>query len=79
MYNMVRNSPKAGDINTNHTKIWIMGEMRKGKGPVLFNLADDVGELKDLSAEFPEKVEELRALAEQRLAEITRNVIPLVR
>ena len=31
MYNMVRNSPKAGDINTNHTKIWIMGEMQKGK------------------------------------------------
>jgi hypothetical protein len=57
----------------------LLGEMRKGKGPVLFNLADDVGELKDLSAKFPEKVEELRALAEQRLAEITRNVIPLVR
>jgi arylsulfatase A-like enzyme/type 1 glutamine amidotransferase len=55
----------------------LLGEMRKGKGPVLFNLADDVGELKDLSAEFPEKVEELRALAEQRLAEITRNVIPM--
>ena len=31
MYNMVRNSPRAGDINTNHTKIWIMGEMKKGK------------------------------------------------
>ncbi|HJM56617.1 MAG TPA: sulfatase-like hydrolase/transferase [Planctomycetota bacterium] len=56
----------------------LLGEMRKGKGPVLFNLADDVGELKDLSAEFPEKVEALRVLAEQRLAEITRNVIPLV-
>ena len=31
MYNMVRNSPRAGDISTNHTKIWIMGEMKQGK------------------------------------------------
>ena len=31
MYNMVRNSPRAGDIATNHTKIWIMGEMKQGK------------------------------------------------
>ena len=52
--------------------------LRKGKGPVLFNLADEPNEMTDLSATYPEKVREMRALAEKRLADIKRNVIPLV-
>ena len=31
MYNMVRNDPKPNSIETNHTKIWIMGEMKQGR------------------------------------------------
>ena len=49
----------------------------KGKGPVLFNLANDLDEQTDLSAKHPERVKTMRALAEKRLAEIKANVIPL--
>jgi len=37
---------------------------RGGKGPVLFNLADEANELTDLSAKFPDRVKALRKLAE---------------
>jgi len=50
----------------------------KGKGPILYNLAQEANELTDLSAKYPEKVKEMQALAEKRLADIKRNVIPIV-
>ena len=49
----------------------------KGKTPVLFNLAEDVYEQTDLSAQYPEKVKEMMALAKKRLAGINSNIIPL--
>jgi arylsulfatase A-like enzyme len=49
----------------------------KGKGPVLFNLAEDIGETTDLSAKHPERVKAMEALAKKRLAEIEAGVIPL--
>ena len=48
-----------------------------GKGPVLFNLANEVDEMTDLSAKYPEKVKAMQALAKKRLAEINSNIIPL--
>jgi len=48
-----------------------------GKGPVLFNLADDADELTDLSAKFPDKVKAMRDLAEKRLSDIHNSIIPL--
>ncbi len=48
-----------------------------GNDPVLFHLSKDITEEKDVSAAHPEKVQELRALAEKRLAEINANTIPL--
>jgi arylsulfatase A len=48
-----------------------------GSGPALFNLAEDVQETTDLSAKFPERVKQMQAIAEQRLADINRNSIPL--
>lgn len=50
-----------------------------GDGPVLFNLAEGVDEMTDLSAMFPERVKAMQALAEKRLAEIGKNIIPLGR
>ena len=48
-----------------------------GSGPALFDLASDLAETKDVSAEHPEIVQQLQTLAERRLAEIHTNVIPL--
>jgi len=50
---------------------------KKGKGPVLFNLANDIAETTDLSAKHPERVKAMEALAKKRLAEINSNIIPL--
>ena len=49
----------------------------KGKGPALFNLADEADEMTDLSAKYPERVKAMEALAKKRLAEINSNIIPL--
>jgi arylsulfatase A len=49
----------------------------KKNGPVLFNLANENTEITDLSAKFPEKVQELKKLAAKRLAEIHSKTIPL--
>ena len=43
----------------------------------LFNLAEEPNEMTDLSAEYPERVKEMQALAEKRLAEIESNTVPL--
>ena len=51
--------------------------VNKGKGAALFNLADDIAETKDLSAQFPDKVIAMRELADRRLADIEKNIIPL--
>jgi len=48
-----------------------------GKGPVLFHLAEDVAETKDLAAEFPERVRAMQDLAKKRLADIHGSIIPL--
>lgn len=47
------------------------------KSPVLFNLSYDKEEKKNLSHLYPEKVKELQKLAQQRLQEINKNIIPL--
>ena len=45
----------------------------------MFNLADDVSEMTDLSAKFPDRVKAMRELAEQRLSEINARIVPLAR
>jgi len=55
-----------------------LAALAKGKGPVLFNLADEPNEITDLSAKHPERVKAMQALAEKRLADIKANVLPLV-
>jgi arylsulfatase A-like enzyme len=49
----------------------------RGTGPALFNLANEADETTDLSAQHPERVEAMKALAEKRLADIHRSIIPL--
>jgi arylsulfatase A len=48
-----------------------------GTGPVLFNLANEDEELTDLSRKYPEKVQEMQALAKKRLAHIKAHTLPL--
>ncbi|MDP7018173.1 MAG: sulfatase-like hydrolase/transferase [Pirellulaceae bacterium] len=48
-----------------------------GEGPVLINLATDVGEQTNLSDKHPQRVREMKQLALQRLREIEANAIPL--
>jgi len=50
-----------------------------GAGPVLFHLADEVTELTDVSAEYPERVKQMKALADERLEDILTDVLPLVK
>ena len=64
---------KQNSAETNE-QLAILGQ---GQGPVLFNLADEPSEVTDLSAKYPEKVKEMQALAEKRLADILGNVVPL--
>ncbi|MFW5692821.1 MAG: sulfatase-like hydrolase/transferase, partial [Thermoguttaceae bacterium] len=46
--------------------------------PFLFHLSDDVGELEDLSARFPDKVEAMRDRAQELMAEIGADgILPL--
>ena len=47
------------------------------KGPVLIDLSKDPAEEKDLSAEHPDKVKEMLALARTRLKDIEQNTIEL--
>ena len=47
------------------------------KGPVLIDLSKDPGEEKDLASEHPEKVKDMKALAEKLLSEIEENSISL--
>ncbi len=47
------------------------------QGPALFNLKDDPAEQKDLSAEFPDKVKAMKALAAKRVKEIEEHVLEL--
>lgn len=46
-------------------------------GPVLINLAEDPAEQTDLSDKHPQKVQAMRALALERLADIEADAIPL--
>jgi hypothetical protein len=43
--------------------------MRTGKKE-LYNLADDIGELQDLSGRYPEKTTQIAQLLEKRLTEL---------
>jgi arylsulfatase A-like enzyme len=54
-----------------------LAALGRGKGPVLFNLAEEPNETTDLSARYPERAKEMQALAEKRLADIKGNVVPL--
>ncbi|NQT40755.1 MAG: sulfatase-like hydrolase/transferase [Planctomycetes bacterium] len=65
---------KQNSAETNR-QLAILGQ---GKGPLLFNLAEEPNEMTDLSAKYPEKVKEMRALAEKRLGDIRSNVVPIV-
>ncbi|MDP6116531.1 MAG: sulfatase-like hydrolase/transferase, partial [Planctomycetota bacterium] len=48
-------------------------------GPALFNLAKEADERTDLSAKFPDRVKAMQELANKRLAEISRGIIPIVK
>lgn len=48
-------------------------------GPALFNLAKEADERTDLSAKFPDRVKSMQELANKRLAEINRGIIPIVK
>ncbi|MDP6356228.1 MAG: sulfatase-like hydrolase/transferase [Planctomycetota bacterium] len=48
-------------------------------GPALFNLANEANERTDLSAKFPDRVKSMQELANKRLAEINRGIIPIVK
>ena len=48
-------------------------------GPALFNLAKEADERTDLSAKFPDRVKSMQELANKRLAEISRGIIPIVK
>ena len=47
------------------------------KAPVLINLSKDPAEAKDLAAEYPGKVKNMKTLAEKLLKDIEENSIPL--
>ena len=47
------------------------------KGPVLIDLSKDPAEEKDLASKYPEKVKDMKALAEKLLSEIEENSMPL--
>lgn len=47
------------------------------QGPVLFDLASDPSENKNLAADHPERVSEMLVQAREQLAEIAQNAIPL--
>ena len=50
----------------------------EGNAPLLFNITDDPGETIDLSAKYPEKVKQLKALADKRIKEIkTGKILPI--
>jgi len=62
-----------------------LADYREGLGeegpnpPFLFNVNEDVGEVVDRSAEFPEKVEAMRARSEELMAEIRAGkVLPII-
>ena len=49
-----------------------------GDAPLLYNLKDDPGETIDLSDKYPDKVKEMKALADKRMAEIkSGNILPI--
>ena len=53
---------------------------KSGNDPVLFNLKDDIGETVDLSEKHPDKVRELKARAEEIMADIkSSTILPVVK
>lgn len=49
------------------------------EGPVLIHLEQDVKELTNEAAKHPGRVKEMQELAEQRLADIRKDIIPIER
>ncbi len=47
--------------------------------PMLFNLADDIGETNDLADRYPERVQRMQARLEAWKADVARNATPQVR
>ncbi len=52
------------------------GENRSD-GPILFHLSEDVAELTDVAKKHPERLKAMQELAQKRLAEISKTIIPL--
>ncbi|MDB4772847.1 hypothetical protein OAG20_02300, partial [Verrucomicrobiales bacterium] len=48
------------------------------KRPKLYDLANDAGELNNLSSQYPERVRSMRALAKRKLAEINAEPRSLI-
>ena len=69
----IQNKQDSDEVNAK------VAALAHGKAPLLFNLAREPEELTDLSAKHPERVKEMRALAEKRLDEIQSKVIPLTK
>lgn len=67
-------------IRVGQWKLFLNGEgallKDKTAGPVLFDLSKENEELTNLSSKFPEKVLEMKKLAEKRLLEIQSKTIP---
>lgn len=53
--------------------------LAKKKAPLLFNIAEDISESKNLAAAHPEKVSQLTARMKELDAEITANARPVWR
>ncbi|MGB0767776.1 MAG: sulfatase-like hydrolase/transferase [Phycisphaeraceae bacterium] len=72
---------QATAIRTNEWKLYFnagdKGDPDVSGGPVLYNLRTDPKETTDLSAEHPDRVEQMLRHAKQRLTEIYDNQLPL--
>lgn len=70
-------------IRVGDWKLFLDGRQAKlknaGGGPALFNLADEANEKTDLSAQHADRVKAMQALAEKRLADINKDVLPVVK
>jgi len=61
----------AGQLNAH------LGDPDVSAGPLLFNLAQDIGETTDVSGQHPERVQAMLARARELLAEVYANQVPL--
>ena len=69
----IQNKQDPVDVNA---KVATLANCRDS---LLFNLTDKAGDLTDLGTKYPERVEEMRDLAEKQMTEIRDRVIPFVK